>query len=122
MEEKRRFTRVRLDGDAHLAFDGGSWPVELVDLSLKGAMLECDRILPIQSNGECQLTLELDDSDIIIPIQARVTHHQGRRLGIEFLQLDVDAMQHVRRMLELNAGDQDIALDNIPDHGSPNAD
>jgi c-di-GMP-binding flagellar brake protein YcgR len=113
MQEKRRFARVGLDGGASIQFDGHSRDVELVDLSLKGAMVEADRILPLQSGSDCVLTLSLDDTDVSIPIDARVTHHQGQRLGIEFVRVDVADMQHIRRLLELNAGDRDISVENL---------
>lgn len=113
MSEKRRFLRVPLEGEASLAFQGGSRPVELVDLSLRGALVESDGILPAQVDSDCQLTLVLDEAGPTIPIDCRVTHHQGRRVGIEFVRVDVDAMQHIRRLLELNAGDEDISLERL---------
>lgn len=113
MGEKRRFLRVSLEGEARLAFDGGSQPVELVDLSLRGALVEAERILPARVDSECELTLVLDEDGPRIPIQCRVTHHQGSRLGIEFIRVDVAAMQHIRRLLELNAGDEDISLERL---------
>lgn len=113
MAEQRRFLRVALEGEARLAFSGRSRPVELVDLSLRGALVESEGILPAQVGSECQLTLVLDEAGPAIPIDCRVTHHQGRRVGIEFLRMDVDAMQHIRRLLELNAGDEDISLEHL---------
>jgi c-di-GMP-binding flagellar brake protein YcgR len=116
MSEKRRFLRVPLEGEARLAFRGHSRPVELVDLSLRGALVESEGILPAQVDSDCELTLVLDEAGPTIPIECRVTHHQGRRLGIEFLRVDVDAMQHIRRLLELNAGDEDISLEHLASH------
>lgn len=113
MSEKRRFLRIPLEGEARLAFSGRSQPVELVDLSLRGALVEAERILPAQVNSDCELTLVLDESGPSIPIECRVTHHEGRRVGIEFVRVDVDAMQHIRRLLELNAGDEDISLEQL---------
>lgn len=113
MSDQRRFLRVPLEGEARLAFSGESQPVELVDLSLRGALVEAERILPAPVDSKCELTLVLDEDGPTIPIQCRVSHHQGRRLGIEFVRVDVDAMQHIRRLLELNAGDEDISLERL---------
>ena len=118
MTEQRRFARIELDGRARLEIAGQNRPVELVDLSLHGAMVQ-NAAVEAGEGDECRLTLELDDSEVTIPIQARVTHVQEDRIGIEFMQLDVDAMQHIRRMLELNAGRDDFAVGNIASPDQP---
>ncbi len=112
MAEQRRFARIDLGGRARLEIAGHNWPVEVVDLSLKGAMVQ-NAAVEAHVGDECLFTLELDDSDITIPIQARVTHVQDDRLGIEFTQVDMEAMQHIRRMLELNAGHEDPSVGNM---------
>ncbi len=118
MVEQRRFARIDLDGRARLEVGGHNWPVEIVDLSLKGAMVQ-NAAIEAREGDDCQFTLELDDSEITIPIQARVTHVQEDRLGIEFTQVDMDAMQHIRRMLELNAGHEDPSVGNIASPDEP---
>jgi hypothetical protein len=118
MSEKRRFARIDLEGRARLELGEQNRPVELLDLSLKGALVQ-NAAVSAGVGDECRLTLELDDSDLTIPIQARVTHVQEDRLGIEFTQLDVEAMQHIRRMLELNAGRDDLAVGNLASPDDP---
>ena len=118
MVEQRRFARIDLDGRARLEVAGRNWPVEIVDLSLKGAMVQ-NAAVEAEEGDACQFTLELDDSDITIPLEAQVTHVQEDRLGIEFTRVDMDALQHIRRMLELNAGHEDPSVGNIPSPDKP---
>ena len=102
MDEKRRFARAPFDGSAWLKSDGDRFPVELADLSLKGARVLLPGDADVAVGAEVELTLELDDTDLRIPLQSRVSHTSGGRAGLEFKQVDVEHMQHLRRLVELN--------------------
>lgn len=104
MKEQRRFARVAFDGEAVLEIGGRKLEVVLVDLSLRGAMLELPPDAAFGPGTTASLTLALDDTDIVIPLECRVSHAQPGRIGVEFTRIDVDAMQHLRRLVELNLG------------------
>lgn len=104
-EEKRRFARAPLDGKARLEVAGDSFAVELADLSLKGARVLLPGDVELEVGSDCRLVLELDDSDLTLPLPARVSHLNGGRAGLEFQPVDVDLMQHLRRLVELNLED-----------------
>ncbi|MDF1821977.1 MAG: PilZ domain-containing protein [Alcanivoracaceae bacterium] len=105
MEEKRRFARAPFDGRAWLESHGERIPVELADLSLKGARILLPGDADVEVGSDVELTLELDDTDLRIPLHSRVTHTSGGRAGLEFVQVDVEHMQHLRRLVELNLDD-----------------
>lgn len=113
MEDKRRFERIFLDGEAQLAIAGDVLPVRLVDISLKGALLDCAQIPQALPGADCLLTLILEDSDIRIPVEARISHQEPGRTGLEFVRVDVDDMQHLRRLVELHAGDRSGELHHL---------
>ena len=105
MEEKRRFPRAHFDGEAHLEANGITMPVELMDISLRGALLSIPEGNSIHTGDSGKLTLLLEDSDIRIPIDTDVRRIQGALVGVEFSKVEVEAMQHLRRLLELNLGE-----------------
>ncbi len=107
MEEKRRFARAPFDGSATLTIGTQTFDVVLSDLSLRGALLEHapDQILEQGLAG--MLTLVLEDTDIAIPLQCKVSHVGPGRAGVEFMLVEVDSMQHLRRLVELNLGNSE---------------
>lgn len=107
MEEKRRFARAPFDGSARLTIGTQQVDVILADLSLRGALVELPPDTSFSDNDSGVLDLQLEDSDIAIALQCRVTHCQPGRVGVEFQRVDVDAMQHLRRLVELNLGNSE---------------
>lgn len=110
MAEKRLYRRVEIGGTARLDIGGQTHPVELLDLSLKGAQVEVASDLagmPL-SQSQVKLVLELEDSDIQLPIEGVVVRQQGKQLAMEFTHVRVESMQHLRRLVELNLGSDPI--------------
>lgn len=104
MEDKRRFTRAVFDGDATLEVADQKLEVVLSDLSLRGALLELPPDASFAPGTSALLTLVLEDTDIAIPLQCKISHATAGRAGVEFMLVDVEAMQHLRRLVELNLG------------------
>jgi hypothetical protein len=52
--------------------------------------------------------LPLDNGETEIRLQATVVHHQGERYGLVCQELDLDSATHLRRLLELNLGDESL--------------
>lgn len=106
MGDKRLYRRVELFGSARLELQQQAWPVEMLDLSLKGAQLEVPRdfSLDLSASFDCLLVLELDGSDVEISLDGRLIRYQQQTLAMEFTQVELEAMQHLRRLLELNLG------------------
>ena len=104
--EKRLYRRAPVDGTARLDVRGQSYPVELLDLSLKGAQVEAasDLASKFLLQTPCCLLLELEDTDIQVPLDGIIVRHQDNNLAIEFTQVRVESMQHLRRLVELNLG------------------
>lgn len=106
MSEKRHFTRVDFVEQASLCCNNFTTAVNLVDISLKGALLQLSSPLPIKaSETEGVITLHLEGSDIILTFHARAAHVHEKTVGFEFTTMDSDSMIHLRRLLELNTGD-----------------
>ena len=103
-QEKRRSPRISFDGVAHVHAQGRAIPAELMDLSLKGALVSLLDSTELTSGEECSLVLVLEDTNIRIPMEAVVRRTEGAVAGMEFTRMDLDAMQHLRRLVELHMG------------------
>ena len=102
--ERRQFWRAVFRSPVQLVDAAGVWPAELVDISLKGALVK----MPPQWRGEisanCQIKLKLSEAVAII-MHAVVAHVEGRRAGLRCTVMDVDSVTHLRQLVALNAGD-----------------
>lgn len=103
--ERRRFRRIAFDTTAELRQNGSEWPVKLLDLSLKGLLVE----RPDDWKGNKALPFDVDirlDQKTHIKMQARLTHEDPGQLGFVCKHIDLDSISHLRRFVELNLGDE----------------
>ena len=103
--ERRRFRRIAFDATAELRQNGSEWPVKMVDLSLKGLLVE----RPDDWKGNKALPFDVDirlDQKTHIKMQARLTHEDPGQLGFVCKHIDLDSISHLRRFVELNLGDE----------------
>lgn len=108
MTQRRHFSRVFFQAAATLSSAGTRWPCEVLDLSLKGALLRLPAGQPAPA-GRCRLELTLDEAQQArIGMDAEVAHREGDVLGLHCLSIDLDSITHLRRLVELNLGDDAI--------------
>lgn len=105
--DRRQFWRAAFRSPVQLVDKSGSHPAELVDISLKGALVKVPPQWPGQLHEGCRLTLKLAD-DALIAMQTLVAHVEGRRVGLHCESIDLDSITHLRRLVELNAGDPSL--------------
>ncbi|MBI5042117.1 MAG: FHA domain-containing protein [Gammaproteobacteria bacterium] len=106
-EEQRRFTRIPFDAAAVLTKDGHTWPCELIDLSLKGALVGQPDNWNGHADEDYQLTLTLDD-DVRIQMDVSIAHIENKHVGLYCKDIDLDSITHLRRLVELNLGDSNL--------------
>lgn len=105
-EQRRHFSRIAFDSRATLSRDGLSLRCTLVDLSLRGALVDCPEAG--FSTGD-QVLLDLDlDGDQHIRIDGEISHLHDGRVGIRCTRIDLDSITHLRRIVELNTGDETL--------------
>ncbi|MEE4252298.1 MAG: PilZ domain-containing protein [Alcanivoracaceae bacterium] len=107
-EDKRRFSRVPFEGTARLHVGERLLPVELLDISVRGAQIRLPKGESVCADDECRLTLTLDDSPIHLTLESQVRHISDDQAGLVFVLIDVTDMQHLRRIVELNLGDEGV--------------
>lgn len=105
--ERRRFHRVEFDADTELSQGDRRWKVVLHDLSLKGLLVE----RPQGWNGDPNQPFLADirlSSDIHVRMEMVLTRTQNEQLGFVCRHIDLDSISHLRRLIELNLGDEDL--------------
>jgi hypothetical protein len=102
---ERRFRRIPFEADMLVAVGDRNWSCQLLDLALKGVLLESTVALPLSQGTVAQLSLPLPGSTIVLNFEAELVHRVGNRLGFKFLSEDLETLTHLRILLELNTGD-----------------
>jgi hypothetical protein len=108
-DERRHFHRILFDANAELSFDLTSCEVQVLDISLQGALVTCKLAgSHIPEKGQ-ELTLDIRlDGDVHIVMHGEASHIEDGRLGVACTSIDIDSITHLRRLLELNLGDPEL--------------
>jgi len=103
--KSRRFRRVPFETKVSLTVDQGYWAGELVDVAMKGALVETMEPLPISSGNRCQLGIMLPGTAISLDFDAELVYVEGLQYGFKFISEDLETLTHLRKLIELNTGD-----------------
>ncbi|PYB81839.1 PilZ domain-containing protein [Pseudomonas sp. LB-090624] len=103
-DERRRFQRIDFDAPTELRQGVKRWPAKLLDLSLKGLLVERPE------KWDADLTQDFDaiihlDSHTQVKMQVELRHEEEDRLGFICLYIDIESMCHLHRLVELNVAD-----------------
>jgi hypothetical protein len=107
---RRQFSRIPFQTEASLSLANGEYPVEVVDLSLKGALIQPREPLYITVGSDGTLKLRLDKASTRIRMDVTVVYHQNQRYGLACRKIDIDSVTHLRRLVALNLGDEGETL------------
>ena len=105
--KRRFFWRAAFHSAAKLVTPDGESRAELLDISLKGALLNMPQPWSGQRGIKCQLFLDLA-GDAQIAMWCTAMHVEGSRVGLRCDNIDLDSITHLRRLVELNVGDHNI--------------
>lgn len=104
--EKRHFSRVPFISSVHILFDEQNVECGLLDISLKGLLIESPEHFTLNKDTLYALTLILSE-EVIISMQAKLIHAEANHYGLEWVDIDIDSLTTLRRLLELNSTDAD---------------
>ncbi|HKJ75781.1 MAG TPA: PilZ domain-containing protein [Gammaproteobacteria bacterium] len=107
-EERRRFSRIPMDGTVRLHCGDVVHEVRLLDISLKGVLVERPEEWSGSPETACRLELLPGDGELVIEMAGTVVHTETNHLGIRWDHIDMDSAAHLRRLLELNLADEDL--------------
>ncbi len=103
-QPQRRFTRIGFDAAVTLHAGADYWHCELIDLSLKGALVRLPADCPGQAGDRFRLVIALDETTRI-EMEVEVAHRETDQTGLACRGLDMNSAAHLRRLIELNLGD-----------------
>jgi len=107
MENRRQFTRVLFSINADLAIGDDIYPVSIHDISLSGALVtavESDK--PLKGKLGV-LRFSLSDSESEVTMHIAVVHEHDNETGLQCNAIDIDSVTYLRRLIELNLGDDE---------------
>lgn len=107
-ENRRRFSRIAFHRPAEIQAHGRRTPCELLDVSLKGGLVEVAEGADLAVGTACSLVIHLDDAEASIRMEGEIAHAKGRHVGIRCDEIDLESIAHLRRLVELNLGDDEI--------------
>lgn len=103
--DERRFRRVPFATEVQLVAEHHRCSCQLLDIALKGALVECAEPLALPIGTRANLTIPLPDSPIVLEFDAELAHREGSHFGFQFRHENLQTFTHLRTLLELNTGD-----------------
>lgn len=104
-DNRRRFSRIQFHRAAELILGNDRIAVEVVDISLNGALLQTSAGFSGRKGQPCSLSIRLEPSESHIRMIGELAHVEPGRVGVRREEIDLESMAHLRRLVELNLGD-----------------
>lgn len=92
------------------------WTCNLLDVSLKGMLVEPPRNLKINPNNPCAIALFLSE-EVIINARVRIKHADNDYWGLEYINIDTESLNHLQQLLEAKLKDADLINRNVDQLG-----
>ena len=107
MENRRQFTRILFSIKAEIEIEKNIYHVSIHDISLNGALITV--IESEQSLKDKQGTLHflLSDDESEVNMNITVVHEKANETGLQCNAIDIDSVTHLRRLVELNLGNNE---------------
>lgn len=106
-QERRQYTRIPFSAEVLMQSGNEGWTCNVLDISLNGMLVEPPSNININPNNPCALALFLSD-DVIINARVKIRHTTADHWGLEFINIDIDSLQHLRHLLESKLQDTDL--------------
>ena len=105
MENRRLFTRVLFSIKAVLIVEEEQYPVTIHDISLNGALVTRPSSKASLAGKLGVLNFSLEPDLEPISIHVGVVHVEEDEIGLQCNAIDIDSLSLLRRLIELNLGD-----------------
>ena len=108
-KNKRHFSRIAMDSAVRLLSDDSTpQQAKLIDISLKGALFTQPDNWDGQPGDSYRIEVLLNETDAIIKMEGAIAHTEKGHLGFHCLHTDLDSISHLKRLIELNLGDESL--------------
>lgn len=106
--EQRVHQRVLFDTLARIHINANNMNSQLIDISLKGALIKKPNSWIANVGDSGQLHMVLSDNISAINMDIKVAHIEEDHVGFHCEHIDIDSVTHLRRLVELNLGDPEL--------------
>lgn len=106
-DERRRFHRIAFDAGTEISQGDQRWKVTLLDLSLQGLLVQRPEHWNIATGEPVQVRIYLG-FDVNVYMEAELAWEREGLLGLACRHIDLDSISHLRRLVELNLGDESL--------------
>ena len=106
-DDRRHFSRIQFDAPVQLSQNDHAWQAKLLDLSLRGMLIETPQGPPIDPTRDLCARIILSE-ETTIAMQLRWCHGEEGHMGFECRNIDIDSISALRRLVELNLGDPEL--------------
>lgn len=105
--ERRQFARVTFAAGAELITTQAHLLCQVIDISLKGVLLQLPAGPAPQAGMPCLVKLPLGDTtdDLVIAMAGELAHVEGDHAGVLCRSIDIESITHLRRLIEVNLAD-----------------
>ena len=116
--EKRHFSRIPFHEAVRIITHGDNswWTCSLLDISLHGALTSMPEHWRPRIGDDFKLELQLggdQDEELLLQMNVTVSHIEKDHVGFEIEDMDLNTADHLRRLVELNLGDEEMLQRNI---------
>ena len=107
-DERRQFSRILFNAECTLHQNDLEWTTEVLDISMRGILLHKPDHFCFDKNDPYEATINLSGSDSHIIMSLNLSHEDADTLGFRCKYIDIDSMTHLRRLVELNLGSEEM--------------
>ncbi|MGG2395784.1 PilZ domain-containing protein [Pseudomonas sp. SH1-B] len=105
--ERRRFQRIAFDAPTVIAQGERQWKAALHDISLKGLLIRTPHDWSGDPDQPFEALVELG-GEARVKMEVVLTRTQPQYLGFVCRHIDLESISHLRRLVELNLGDEQL--------------
>ncbi|SBT03113.1 Cyclic diguanosine monophosphate-binding protein [Candidatus Accumulibacter aalborgensis] len=105
--DRRHSSRIAFASPAQLILADRKLEVQVLDLSVKGALVGLPEDADVVGGATSVLHINLEDGEEIC-MEGTIAHVEGRQAGLVCHSIDIDSVTHLRRLVELNIGNADL--------------
>lgn len=118
-ENRRQFTRIIFSAPVEARQGSHKWQCRLLDISLKGVLLEAPEDFSADNDKSVLLVVTLPGMGSSLMMEGEVKHQDDNQVGIKINMLDIDSASRLRRLIELNVGDDALLKRELEKLASP---
>jgi len=109
-DDRRRFSRIPFEANAHINSQKGELHLNchVIDVSLNGILIAKPSNWLGQMNDQYNIDLLLENAQLVIKMEVKVAHLADDSIGFICTHIDLDSITHLKRLVELNLGDEGL--------------